>query len=171
MAAVYIQRLVQFFFSFFTHTGPRVGESASCPVRTVNGYWTTCGHANLQTANSQTRHLTDWSTHGLNNSRTSQLVDWISRGLDNSQTPTAVVLVVLIAWLCGRNITNCSLPRSLTALRTYWRRQDLVRGGHKSTSTSNNLIFSVHLEWHKVWQRLLWGCLSKRTCILRQQLP
>jgi len=50
------------------------------------GNWTTRRFANSRTANSQTGHLADCSTSGLDNSRTSQLADWTSHELDNSQS-------------------------------------------------------------------------------------
>jgi len=50
------------------------------------GNLTTRGYANSRIVNSQTGHLADWSTRGLDNLRTSQLADWTSRGLDNLQS-------------------------------------------------------------------------------------
>jgi len=42
--------------------------------------------------------------------------------------------------------------------------------GHVAPSTSNNLIFSVHLRPAQSLTATLCGCLSIHICILRQQL-
>jgi len=77
-------------------------DPCGTPLTTTDqeeGYWTTRGYANSQTANSRTGRLADWTSGGLVNSRTRQLAYWTSRGLDKSQMPpvTACLVFVLLA--------------------------------------------------------------------------